>query len=295
MYVYAEYLVLENFIINFIILYVTKRFTRTETTRFRLIIASLIGAVYTLVVFYPELSFMVNFTMKLSVSILIVIIAFNPATIKKFLKLFATFYIVSFVFAGSALALFYLTDVDSYIGKGIFYIKDFPIKILVFAIVTSWILIKYTWSYIHEKISKDKILVPITILLKDREVHITALVDTGNSLKDPLTDTPVIIVQFSAIKNILPDKTRKIFEMYDVNNLGLVSTLLYDSRHEVKFRVIPFKSIGRENGILLGFKPDKVILKDEDKAITDIIVGIYNNNLSNDDKYEALLHPELLN
>ncbi|WP_069650169.1 sigma-E processing peptidase SpoIIGA [Caloranaerobacter ferrireducens] len=295
MYVYAEYLILENFIINFIILYVTKRFTRTETSRLRLTLAALIGAVYTLVVFYPKLSFMVNFTMKLTISILIVIVAFNPITFKKFLKLIATFYIVSFVFAGSALALFYLIDVDSYIGNGIFYIKDFPIKILAFAIVTSWILIKYTWSYIHGKISKDKILVPIAISLKDREVHIIALVDTGNSLKDPLTDAPVIIVQFSAIKNILPEKTKKLFEMYDTKDLRLILPFLQGLGQDLKFRVIPFKTIGQENGVLFGFKPDRVIIKDQDKAITNIVIGIYNDKLSNDDKYEALLHPELLN
>ncbi|KPU28313.1 Sporulation sigma-E factor processing peptidase (SpoIIGA) [Caloranaerobacter sp. TR13] len=295
MYVYAEYLILENFIINFIILYVTKKFTRTETSRLRLILAALIGAVYTLVVFYPKLNFMVNFTMKLIVSIFIVIVAFNPITFKKFLKLIATFYIVSFVFAGSALALFYLIDVDSYIGNGIFYIKDFPIKILAFAIMTSWILIKYTWSYIYGKISKDKILIPIAISLKDREVHIIALVDTGNSLKDPLTDAPVIIVQFSAIKNILPEKTKNLFEMYDTKDLRLILPFLREIGQDLKFRVIPFKTIGQENGVLFGFKPDKVIIKNQDKAITNIVIGIYNDKLSNDDKYEALLHPELLN
>lgn len=295
MYVYAEYLILENFIINFIILYVTKRFTRTETSRLRLTLSALIGSVYTLVVFYPKLSFMVSFTMKLTISILIIIVAFNPATFKKFLKLIATFYIVSFVFAGSALALFYLIDVDSYIGNGIFYIKDFPIKILAFAIVTSWVLIKYTWSYIHGKISKDKILVPIAISFKDKVTHIIALVDTGNSLKDPITDAPVIIVQFSAIKNILPEKTKKLFEKYDTKDLRLILPILQELGHDFKFRVIPFKSIGQENGVLFGFKPDRVIIEDQDKTITNIVIGIYNDKLTNDDKYEALLHPELLN
>ncbi|KGG80576.1 sigma-E processing peptidase SpoIIGA [Caloranaerobacter azorensis] len=295
MYIYAEYLILENFIINFIILYVTKRFTRTETTRLRLILAALIGAIYTLVIFYPKLSFMVNFTMKITISILIIIVAFNPITLKKFIKLIATFYIVSFVFAGSALALFYLIDVDSYISNGIFYIKDFPIKILIFAIITSWILIKYTLSYIQGRISRDKILVPISILLRNKEAHVVALVDTGNSLKDPLTDVPVIIVQFSAIKDILPEKTKKFFEMYNVKDLQFILPFLQELGQDLKIRIIPFKTIGKENGVLFGFKPDKVIIKDQDRAITDIIVGICNDKLSNDNKYEALLHPELLN
>ena len=49
--------------------------------------------------------------------------------------------------------------------------------------------------------------------------------------------------------------------------------------------------------MLLGFKPDNIILKedDEEKIILDIIIGIYNSKLSDDEEYMALLHPEIFN
>lgn len=296
MYIYAEYLLLENLIINYIILYVTKRFTRTDTNKLRLILASGIGALYTLVIFYPKLMFMSKFLVKISISVLMIIIAFNPAKFKKFLKIFATFYVVSFVFAGASLALFYLTNVRIYVGKGIFYIKDFPIKILVIAITLSWILIKITWGYIQGKISKDNTYIPIVIKLNGKKVNIKALMDTGNSLKDPILNVPVIVVQFSAIKELLPIDIQGIFKRCKENNLDIISQVMSNSIDEVKFRLIPFKSLGKDNGMLLGFKPDNVIIKnDEEKIISEIIVGIYNNTLSNDDEYMALLHPEILN
>lgn len=295
MYIYAEYLLLENLAINYIILYVTKRFTRTESNNFRIILASSIGAIYTLVVFFPSLKFMTKFVVKLSVSILIIIIAFNPAKLKKFIKLFATFYIVAFVFAGAALALFYLTDVETYVGNGIFYIKNFPITILFFAIVVSSLLFKFTWEYIQTRMSKSKTFIPITVDLNNKCVEIVALLDTGNSLKDPISHTPVIIVQFSAIRNLLPDKVQNIFLKYKENNLDVVSAVMSEASNDFKFRLIPFKSIGKENGMLLGFKPDRVIIKsDDDKFISDIVIGIYNSNLSSDNEYNALLHPEIL-
>ncbi|HRS22028.1 MAG TPA: sigma-E processing peptidase SpoIIGA [Clostridia bacterium] len=47
--------------------------------------------------------------------------------------------------------------------------------------------------------------------------------------------------------------------------------------------------------MLVGFKPDEVIIFDKDRRIrSDIIVAIYRRNLSGDGEYGALIHPEML-
>lgn len=294
----AEYYLLENLIINYIILYATKRFTRTETSNLRLIIASLIGALYAFAVFFPSLQFMVKFLAKIAVSILIVIVAFNPVRLYSFVKQFATFYIVTFVFGGAALAFFYFFDIEVFFGEGIFYIQGLPslVKLLFVAIILSLILLKFAWGYIQKIISKERAFIPITIYLNSKRVDIMALMDTGNSLKDPISKTPVIIVEFFALKELLPNNIQDIFLEYNENNLEIISKIMSKATDEIKFRLIPFKSIGLENGMLLGFKPDKVALKDEEcTTISNIVVGIYNNSLSPDNKYMALLHPEILN
>jgi len=66
---------------------------------------------------------------------------------------------------------------------------------------------------------------------------------------------------------------------------------------EIKLRLIPFKSLGNENGILIGFKPDNitVYLENETKRLKEeIIVAIYNSKLAQDEQYNGLLHPEIL-
>ena len=66
---------------------------------------------------------------------------------------------------------------------------------------------------------------------------------------------------------------------------------------EIKLRLIPFKSLGNDNGILIGFVPDsiKVYLDNGIKKLTDeIIVAIYNDKLATDEQYNGLLHPEIL-
>ncbi|MFA5523566.1 MAG: sigma-E processing peptidase SpoIIGA [Tissierellales bacterium] len=294
MYIWVEYLLLENMVINLLLLHLTGRFTKTEANNIRLLLASFIGAIYALVIFFPSFRFMTKFTIKVSISVLLIIVAFNPTKIKKVVRLIATFYVIAFIFAGASLALFYLAGVDAYAGDGIFYIKNFPIKVLVLAISISYILIKIVWGYIHSILIKSKIYIPIIVSLNNKTVEIIGLLDTGNLLRDPLTQIPVIIIQFSAIKELLPKEVQNIFEKYKENDLHVISEIMVENVTKMKFRLIPFKSLGKENGMLIGFKPDNVIIKDdEDKSFCEIIVGIYNNNLSNDDKYVALLHPEM--
>jgi stage II sporulation protein GA (sporulation sigma-E factor processing peptidase) len=60
--------------------------------------------------------------------------------------------------------------------------------------------------------------------------------------------------------------------------------------------VIPFSSLGTPNGMLLGFKPDQVEILEKDdtiKVLQDVVIGIYNQRLSRDNKYQALLHPDI--
>lgn len=294
LYIYAEYLLLENMLINYILLHLTKKFTKTEANNIRVLLASFIGAIYSLVIFFPSLKFMTKFIIKISVSILIIIVGFNPSKLKKFIRLISTFYVMAFIFAGASLALFYLAQAETYAGNGIFYIKDFPVKLLALAIFVSYTLIKTVWGYIHTFLAKGKTFIPIVVGLNSKSVEIVGLLDTGNMLRDPVTKTPVIIIQFNAIKELLPEQVQDIFKRYKENDLETISAIMVENMTNIKFRLIPYKSLGKENGMLIGFKPDKVIVKDdEDKIFCDIIVGIYNNTLSNDHNYVALLHPEM--
>ena len=115
-------------------------------------------------------------------------------------------------------------------------------------------------------------------------------------LKDPITQMPVIVVEKEILKNILPDAilnnlTKMIGgdlpkEFYEGENLEYIT----------KFRVIPFSSIGKTNGMLLGFKANKVIIHQEEhaKTIENVIVGIYDNKLSKKDQYFALIGLDII-
>lgn len=294
---YAEYLLIENIIINCIILYATSKITRTKTSKMRLFVASLIGSIYTLVVFFPSLQFMGKVTIKLSISILMIIISFNPEKLNQFLKQISAFYMVSFAFAGAIIGIFYILN-NSFKFKGISF-KDFDelTKFLVIGILIALILIRYILKFYQGKINKENFITNIIIGLNNKEVELTALIDTGNSLKEPISKKPVIIAEYKALENILPNSIRDMYKTNKELDLIQIGKIMEEVSDDIKLRLIPFKSLGNDNGILIGFKPDKIkiYLESETKNLTDdIIVAIYNDKLATDEVYNGLLHPELL-
>ena len=101
-------------------------------------------------------------------------------------------------------------------------------------------------------------------------------IDSGNTLKDPLSKKPVIIVEKNIIEKIV-----------DVEKL-------MGGDENLKIRLIPFKSIGKQNGMLIGIKPQYIKIKYNENQVktNNVIVGIYDKKISKN--YSALIGLEIL-
>lgn len=295
-YVYADIILLENLIMNYLILWSTARLTRYSYSKIKLVIASALGAVYAVFSYFPEYSYLFSFFMKILFSILIVIVAYTPSHFHLLLKLTGIFYIVSFIFGGAAFGLFYFVNGLNLTSNGISFIRDFPIKILAVSVIVAYFTVKYSWDYIQHRIKRERLIVRVEMVFDKKQSCLEALVDTGNSLKDPITNAPVMITDYSMIKELLPDDIQKIFERSEENDLNAIAEIMSISKWAARFRIIPFKSLGRENGMLVGFRPDEITIFDNDRRIQlhNIIIAIYRKNLSIDGEYNALIHPEML-
>ena len=298
MYVVAEYLFIENFLINYAILQSTKIITRTKTKKSRIFITSTIAALYPFVLFFPILSFLTNFFMKIIISILIVKLAYNSKSLSLYLKQLSAFYVVSFVFAGASIGTYYFTNSYEEIlfnHTGINH--SIPMKYIFLGVVLGGIMITGIVQYYQEKVSKEKELLDVTIYLNNQKVCFTALTDTGNSLIDPISKSPVFVVEYRVIKDLLPERLKNIYDNNREDDFAALQGVLGDIGDEIKLRLIPFKAVGAKNGILLGFKPDYItILEDEsEKIYGDLLIGIFNDRLSHDDQYNGLLNISILN
>lgn len=59
--------------------------------------------------------------------------------------------------------------------------------------------------------------------------------------------------------------------------------------------MIPYKSIGNESGMLLGLKPDYIILNEDEKIfIENSVIGVCNEALSSNKIYSGIFGLEIL-
>ena len=92
---YIEYVFAENFLIDFILLFVTGRLIKQIIVYKRLIVASFVGALYVILTGYIGKEFMTYFIVKFSVSVLMIMIAYDSKGIITNIRVILCFYITS--------------------------------------------------------------------------------------------------------------------------------------------------------------------------------------------------------
>ncbi len=295
-YIYGDIVLIENIIMNYIILLCTARFTRNEYKKLNLFLASFIGALYSFFYFLPGYEFLYTWFLKIIFSLFIIIIAFTPYRLTEFVKMTGVFYTISFMFGGAVFGLYYLIYGIQYSYKNVSYLEGFPIKLFLLSIIIAYITIKYVWDYVIYRMKRERVISRINISFNNKSILIPALIDTGNCLNDPISKLPVVVVEYSSIKEIIPKEIQRIFEDNKENIMNLITSMASRPEWLTKFRIIPFNSLGKENSLMIGFKPDAfdIEFNDQKQNTKELIIGIYNKKLSNSGEYRALIHPDIL-
>lgn len=301
MEIYLDIVVLENIVINYLILLVTAKFSKNKADSLRLLLGAILGTAYlVLMILLPEMKVYTTVISKLLLSIAMVALAFNFMRLTVFLKTLAMFYAATFLFAGAGFALMFFNREWGIMRNGVFMTSPPFLNTkwseLLLAFAVAFIILRVVWSAIQNKFLREKMMVRLIISFDKKAIELYALVDTGNSLHDPLTNMPVVVVEFTAIKDLLPEDIKCIFEKDLDDDLNRITTAISCSAWFSRFRLIPFTSLGKENGMLIGFRPDFIEIgnEEEKRGVQDVIVGIYNRALSKNEQYKALLNPELM-
>ena len=109
----------------------------------------------------------------------------------------------------------------------------------------------------------------------------------GNLLKDVNSNLPVIIVEKYSLYGLVDN-----FILDNIDNIvhgkwiGEEDSKIYD----YKFSIIPFSSLGNNNGIMLGFKPDYIKISSEEEIYDKKgVIGIYADSLGGNSEYNAIV------
>lgn len=296
MTIYIDVVLIENIIMNYIILFATAIIIKNKINNIRLLIASILGAIYSVIAYMSVLKIYSNMILKIILSIIIVYVAFNPQTVKKMWKDLLIFYLTSFVFGGATFALIYIVKPQEILMKNGLFLGTYPIKTIILGTIVAFILLITAFTIVKSKISKKDMMCDIEIKLNEKIIRTKAMIDTGNMLREPITNTPVIVVEHTLLYETIPKEILNNLEEILGGDFEKIPEEI-KKEYILKLRVIPFSSLGKQNGMLLGIKPEfvKIILQEKIEQKQDTIIGIYNKSLTKKGEYRALIGLEIIN
>ena len=170
------------------------------------------------------------------------------------------------------------------------YIGTYPIKIALLGGIVGFIVTYIAFKVVKNKIVKNQIIYEVEISIEDKTLKTRLLLDTGNMLKDPISNSPVLVVEKNILKEIIPaevlEETEKI----------LGGDVKRNEKYQKRLRIIPFSSIGKQNGIMIGIKADKVKVTNDIEEIINqnAIICPYDKKMSKQNRYFGLVGPEML-
>lgn len=261
MVIYIDVLFVINFFITYLLLLLTKLLIKENTKTIRLLLGAFIGGLYSLVILFDELNFLITAVGKIAVSAVIVFSVFGFKRVSLFLKRLFIFYISNMLLLGVILAVWLIFKPDGIaIHNDIVYF-DIPAGTLLISALIAYLLALMIVKLYNRTVGKNEIY-SLTVFKNGEQVHMYAFADTGNKLKEPFSDYPVIVA--------------------DCNKISFETE-----------RIIPFNSVGGD-GMLKAFKPDKVIISAGKKSIETDRVYVALSSVDSKD-FSAILNPEIIN
>lgn len=260
MTIYLDVVFIENICMNSIILFATGLVTKTKCKIIRIVISGTLGALYVIGKYLSGNQMYSNILIQIGLSLAMIYIAFLPRDIKNAFKYLIIFYLTSFVFGGCAFALLYYVRPQEILYKNGMLSGTYPIKIALLGAIVGLVILNIAFKLIKNRISKKDMFCNVVISYKEKVTYVYAIIDSGNLLKDPITGSSVIVVERKKLEEII-DKSI-------LDNLQEIISGKYENLKEIvndeyisKFRLIPFSSLGKQNGMLLGFKPDWITVE----------------------------------
>lgn len=273
--IYIDVLIILNVYVNFFLLRATARLTHTPLKTSRCVISSVIGSLFSLTIFLPDMNFLVPLAIKLAAAVIITAAAFGIKDKRQTLKLVFFFYLVNFIFGG-IIMLFYITFKPGFMafGNTYFYV-DFSLLSLVVFTAVSYFAVTAV-RRLMDRGCDAKRKYKVTIRQHERTVSVDALADTGNSLVDMFSGKPVIICRRADLPFDLAAEP-----------VAENAELLYKTN---RIRFIPYSTIGN-SGMIAVFSPDEVVISDAESGRAkrvDAIIGINTKDVP------AIFNPKLL-
>lgn len=284
--VYIDLLFLINCSMDFLCFYIAAGIISVKLSIPRAFIASLIGGAYAVVALF--ISVVSPFTVVLDVAICIFMCAIVFKKEQGLIFSSLVYFSVSMALGGFMTALFNLLNRMGFNRLIVEEGQEDGISVWFFGALAllSGLFTSFSGKFFRKRSAIKSVL--ITIEHKNRKKELSALVDSGNLLCEPISGKACIVVDIGALAEVIPKEVLDIAQNDKLCGFeGIAPDILK------KIRLVPTHTATGER-MLVGFRADTVILdtgKRSYKSDTYLVLSNIEDSL----EARALVPSQLLN
>lgn len=277
MTIYLDQAFLLNGLVDYLLLTVSGSLLGLPLRRKRILLAGAVGGVYAALSLLPSFLFLQSVFWKLLMAGVLCFLAFGTG--RGLLRQWIVLFLLAAAFSGLVLLLTQLFSTPkALIGGTVYYPMTFGVLILTAGISCGLML----WG-LRRLVQHGGNIAELSLHLAGKELQLTALRDTGNTLRDPISGCGVLVADWKVLKKCCPELNLRAEDLEAPQEL--MSRIL-EKKPGLKPRLIPYKTVGVGHGMLLALRPEEIKIEGRTE---NLLVAFSQVSVSDGGGYQALL------
>ena len=266
--IYVDSLFALNLIADYLLLLTGARVSGAVLHRWRIALASALGAAYAVASVVPEWGILTNPAAKIALGVGMCLISYGSE--RRFWRCTGVFFAVSALFGGAVWASGMLAG-DGSSG----YVVPVSMRTLALSFAVCYAAVSLLFRGAAAK--RARRIVRLEVSACGKGVSLRALVDTGSSLRDPLSGRAVIVADVRSLAPVLGRVDLSAGAASAAEELSSLPGLAG------RVSLVPYRAVGTASGLLAAIRPDAVTA---DGEALDALVALGEVR---DGDYEALV------
>lgn len=282
--IYVDTLFLLNGVIDYLLLLAAARLAGEPLHRWRFALGGALGGLYAVAIFLPGCAFLAHPLCRVASMLLMLLAAYGKS--RRLLRQGVLFVALTCAFGGGVVAIGLLGGTGLTLGNGVFY-SSLDLKTVLLSAAVCYGVLTLVFRRIGRHSAASGELAPARLTLGGRSVSLTALIDTGNTLTDPMSGRPVLVAEGERLAALFPGEHRP--GPADLDDPASAIARLGTGEWQARFRLLPYRSVGVDRGLLLCVRADSLELGGRERG--PVLAALSPNSVSDGGGYQALIGP----
>ena len=201
--IYIDTLFLLNALVDYLLLLAAARLAGEPLRRRRFALGAVLGGMYAVAIFLPGLSFLAHPACRIASAVLMLLVSYGGS--RRLLRQGVLFVALTCAFGGGVVAIGLLGGTGLSLGHGVFY-SALDLKMVLLSAAVCYGALTLVFQRIGRHSAASGELVSVRLHLGERSAALTALIDTGNTLTDPVSGRPVMVAEGREHRRALPQR-----------------------------------------------------------------------------------------